>query len=92
MKRTLLMALLALSGGAAQADCVCRCVNGQVQAICSSPLDLRPLCAPQLCPITPPTIRPLQMPQLPPLGASSCEQRQVLNPYTGRYEWRTLCQ
>jgi hypothetical protein len=25
-------------------------------------------------------------------GASSCSQRQVLNPRTGQYEWRSLCQ
>lgn len=32
----------------AQAECVCRCVNGEVRALCSSSLDIRPICAPTI--------------------------------------------
>jgi hypothetical protein len=73
------------------AGCVCRCVNGEVRALCSSTLDLEPICSPQICPIVPPSIQPIQAPTLPPLGTQSCSQQQVLNPRTGQYEWRSVC-
>lgn len=75
----------------AQAACVCRCVNGTVQAICTSSLDIRPICSPTICPIAPPSIAPIQPPRVPPIGTSRCVQRQVLNPYTNQYEWREVC-
>jgi hypothetical protein len=75
-----------------QAACVCACVDGKVKALCTSSLDLEPICQPQLCPLTPPSIEPLRTPTLPPLGTKSCSQKQVLNSGTGQYEWRTVCQ
>lgn len=75
----------------ANAACVCRCVNGEVQALCSSSIDLPPICAPQLCPITPPSIAPIQAPRIPPIGTTQCRQAQVLNPRTGQHEWREVC-
>jgi hypothetical protein len=77
---------------AAKADCVCRCVNGEMQPLCSSTIDLPPICPPRLCPLVPPAIAPLDAPRLPPLGTSVCIQRQVLNPYTRQYEWRRICE
>jgi hypothetical protein len=91
MKRLFIL-LATVLAASAHADCVCRCVNGQVRPICSNALDLPPICAPQLCALTPPSIAPLQMPSIPPLGTQNCREAQVLNPYSGRYEWRTLCQ
>jgi hypothetical protein len=73
------------------AECVCRCVSGEVRALCSSTLDLQPICPPQICPIVPPSIAPIQAPTLPPLGAKGCRQMQVLNPRTGQYEWQMIC-
>jgi hypothetical protein len=73
--------------GTAQAACTCQCVNGQMQALCTSSIELPPLCPP-----TPPSIAPIGTPTLPPLGTTSCGPRQVLNPYTRQYEWRTICQ
>ena len=75
----------------AQADCTCACVNGQVEALCSSSIDLKPLCAMQLCPMTPLSITPIKPLTLPPLGTTSCHQAQVLNPYTRQYQWQTVC-
>lgn len=75
----------------AAADCVCRCVNGTVQALCSSTLDVEPICAPAICPIVPPAIRPIDPPTLPPIGTTECRPEQVLNPATNRYEWRQVC-
>ena len=73
------------------ANCVCRCVNGEMKAICSSSIDIPPICPPQVCPITPPSVAPINPPSVPPLGASTCQNQQVLNPYTNRYEWKLIC-
>ena len=86
-----LMALVVSVPIKSDAACVCRCVNGEMQAICSSSIDVPPICPPTVCAITPPSIAPLPSVTLPPLGTSNCVQRQVLNPSTGRYEWRELC-
>lgn len=91
MKLWLIPTLLLLSASA-QAACVCRCVGGEVQPICTSSLDLPPICSPRMCPMTSPSLEPLARPTLPPLGTSSCQQRQVLDESTGRYRWRTICQ
>jgi hypothetical protein len=88
-----LVAFLTLQFSAsAFASCTCRCVNGSVQALCTSTLDIQPICAPQICPIVPPSISPIQPPTIPPIGTSSCAPQQVLNPYTNQYEWRRVCQ
>jgi hypothetical protein len=75
----------------AEASCVCRCVDGQMQPLCSSSIDLPPICPMTNCALPPPSIAPIQPAQLPPLGTSQCSQRQVLNPATRRYEWRSIC-
>ena len=75
----------------AEAACVCRCVGGTVQAICSSPLDIRPICPPRICPFTPPSTRPIVPPVVPPIGTRRCFLRQVYDPYIRRYVWRRLC-
>ena len=76
----------------ARASCECACVGGRMQPVCSSSIDLPPLCPPTLCALPPPSIAPLPEARLPPLGTSRCSQRQVLNPQTQQYEWRSLCQ
>lgn len=91
MKRMFFLLLLAGAAFDASASCVCRCVNGEVVPLCTSSLDLAPICAPRVCPLTPPSIAPLDSLRLPPLGTTSCRQEQVLNPYTGRYEWKRVC-
>jgi hypothetical protein len=73
-------------------SCRCACVNGQVQAICTSSIDLKPICSPRICPIQTPSIRPIQTPVLPPIGTSNCRKEQVYNDNTYRYEWKTVCQ
>ena len=78
-------------GNDAAATCVCRCVNGSVQALCSSSIDVPPICAPQVCPITPPSVAPIQAPRVPPIGTTIRRQAQVFNQRTGQYEWREVC-
>jgi hypothetical protein len=92
LKTYLLSFLLTLGAvQSAAAGCVCRCVNGQVEAICQSAIDLRPVCGPAVCPIVPPRISPIESPRVPPVGTSQCHNQQVWNPTTGRYEWQRLC-
>jgi hypothetical protein len=73
------------------ASCQCVCVEGQVQAICSNTLDVRPICAPRVCPIPPPSIQPIQQPRVTPVGTKSCTQKQVYNEESRRYEWKEIC-
>ena len=93
--KTILL-LVTLLGGAvlasnANAACQCVCMNGEVRAVCSSTLDIEPICPPRVCPITPPSVEPIQRPRVPPVGTSNCVQRQIYNEYTRRYEWREVC-
>lgn len=85
------LAASALYPSPAQASCQCSCVNGQVQPVCTSSIDVRPVCSPRICPIVPPAVRPIATPVVPPVGTRSCRMEQVLNPNTGQYEWRSIC-
>lgn len=76
----------------ASANCVCRCVDGEMQPLCSNSIDIPPVCMPTVCAIVPPSITPITPPSIPPLGTSECSQRQVQNPDTGRYEWQRVCE
>ena len=71
--------------------CECVCVSGEVEALCESTVEIKPICAPQVCPIQLPSIKPIPAPTVPPVGTSKCEQKQVYNNSTHRYEWETIC-
>ena len=86
-----LICILFLHTKTVSAGCSCRCVNGSVQALCSSTLEIPPICAPRICPSTSPSVKPLPSLKLNPLGTTSCRQKQVLNPYTGLYQWKRVC-
>lgn len=75
----------------AMAACQCVCVSGEVRPICSSTLDVRPICPPRVCPIVTPSVEPIQRPRVPPVGTKQCVQRQVYNERAQRYEWREIC-
>jgi len=85
----LLALVLVIFSQLANADCSCECINGRVQAVCSSTLDLKPICSPRICPILTPGIRPLPSLRVPPIGTTSCRKEQVWNGY--RYVWREYC-
>ena len=76
----------------AEASCQCRCVDGEMQPLCSSPIDIPPICPATICMLPPPSIAPIQPARIPPLGTSQCSQQQVLNPHTHQYEWRSICE
>lgn len=75
----------------ANANCVCRCVDGQMQAICSNTMQMPPNCPMTMCPTAPPTAAPMPSMRMQPHGTTSCSNQQVLNPYTGQYEWKQIC-
>jgi len=84
------LTLWLLGGAAASAACTCQCVNGQMQPLCQSAIDLPPVCAPTICPIAAPSLAPLTAPILPPLGTSQCEQAQICDTQ-GKCEWQQVC-
>lgn len=80
------------SAGSALADCTCQCVNGELAAICSGNINVQPTCAPRSCPA--PTAsssmaRNLQVSSQG--GGSDCAPQQVMDPISGKYEWKVLC-
>lgn len=77
--------------GAAAAECVCRCIDGELGAICLGSTDVPLVCAPRVCPTTPQFTPPRIAQRAPPAGTTLCHMAQVLNPQTGRYEWMELC-
>ena len=82
--------LIVFNNRNAFATCECMCVNGKMQPICESALDI-PLPCVGICSIAPPSVPPIQTPTIPPIGTSKCVQKQIKNPYSGIYEWRTVC-
>lgn len=91
MKRLASLMFCLLVPTTASADCYCTCINGANVPICSSTLDIPPICPPRVCPIEPPSITPINPPTIPPIGTQNCRQEQVFNNNTGRYEWRQIC-
>lgn len=86
-----LVGFLHLGSREVNSACHCACVNGEVVPLCSNSLEIPPNCASRICPIVPPAIEPIQRPRIPPLGTNQCTMKQVLNPFTGRYEWKQIC-
>jgi len=73
------------------AGCRCVCMDGRVQPICSSSLDIKPICAPRICPIETPSVKPIQTPVVPPIGTKQCVKKYIYNDRTMKYEWKTVC-
>src|ERR1700722_20344086 len=73
----------------AHAECVCECVNGQVQPLCENAIDLAPICSPTICPIMSPSIAPIQPPTIPPIGTSSCQEARVCDS-DGNCSWQQV--
>ncbi len=73
------------------AACVCRCVDGEIQPLCDSSIDLPPICPITVCAMAPSSIKPIHPLGNLPIGTSQCSQRQILNPITRQYEWRSVC-
>jgi hypothetical protein len=90
--RSLLIGILFLMvAGSAHASCVCQCVDGQMQPICQSSIDLPPICPASICPIAAPSTAPINPATLPPLGTSQCRQARVCDT-SGHCQWQQVCQ
>lgn len=89
-KILILLLSLFLFNTASFAACECVCIDGKKEPICESALDIPPPCI-GICAIATPRVPPIQTPSIPPIGTTKCVQKQVQNPYTGKYEWRTVC-
>ncbi|HJT98367.1 MAG TPA: hypothetical protein VJ696_08630 [Rhodanobacteraceae bacterium] len=77
----------------ASGACRCSCVQGQIEAVCSSASELPPVCAPRAC-----TVRPLRASLIADKTAATnpekgqCRETLVLNPQTGAYITKHVCQ
>ena len=78
----------------ATAACKCSCVNGQINAVCQLQTDLPPVCAPRTC-----TDKPLHAALIaadkssaPTPPKRQCHETLVLNPQTGAYIPKQVCQ
>ncbi len=76
-----------------EAACSCQCVDGANRPVCTSPLDINvQICPTGTCKPTTGVPHPsVSHPSLDPVGASSCQQQQVLNTRTQQYEQQRLC-
>jgi hypothetical protein len=80
LSRAIVMTILStLSPGQAHAACVCRCVDGTMTVVCEHIFDTRPICFPTDCHAA------------PPAANANCDQRQVFNRQTGKFEQKTIC-
>ena len=78
--------------GTALADCVCQCVNGEVAAICTGNIAVQPQCAPRSCPAPSASLSMARNLQVSSQGGGSdCAPQQVMDPVSGKYEWKVLC-
>jgi len=78
----------------ASAACKCSCVNGQIEAVCQLQTDLPPVCAPRTCstkPLHAALVSADKTPAATP-PARHCHETQVLNPQTGAYVSKQVCQ
>ncbi len=71
------------------ASCDCRCIDGESQPVCTSSLEVPPICSRQDCPVSP-SMTPIG-PVNPSVGSGQCHTVQVYNRRTGRYDTRPLC-
>jgi hypothetical protein len=86
---SLALALLLAVTAPVFASCECRCVDGESQAVCTSSLEVPPICSRQSCPVSP-SMTPIG-PINPPIGSGLCDTVQVFNRRTGQYDTKQLC-
>jgi hypothetical protein len=74
----------------ASAGCICQCVDGHMQPLCTNAIDVPPICPPTICPIMAPSIAPINSPTIPPIGTSICRQARVCDQF-GNCQWQQVC-
>jgi hypothetical protein len=76
----------------ASAECRCSCVNGEIEAVCTSASELPPVCAPRACNARPVRASLIaQKRQIGTIPKSECRETEVLNPRTGSYVVKQIC-
>lgn len=88
----MIFTLLILLPTSAAAKCVCACVNGKMEAVCSSSggmTGMKPMCA-GMCPMAGPGMSGMGD-NSSNFNRGGCRQEQVWNDATRRYEWKTIC-
>lgn len=73
---------------ASRSGCVCACVDGGIQPVCSSAY-MTEFCSPRICPVPLPYPKPPMPPVVEPPGVSTCFPAQVA--MRGEYKWTVLC-
>ena len=93
MRIPLLVAGSLLLAGPAFANCQCRCVDGQVQASCTSTFDVPPVCSQQNCAVQPlmTPIGPIDSQVDNSNSSGLCETVMTMDPRSGRYRPRQVC-
>ena len=81
---------LAINTERADAGGLCQCVDGQMQPLCQSSIDVRPVCPAAVCPIAVPSIAPVKPATIPPIGTSQCRQARVCDTF-GNCQWQEVC-
>ncbi len=76
----------------ASAACRCSCVNGQIEAVCALPSDLPPVCAPRACTVKQPSATLVNQSRVASNTTKQCHETLVLNPQTGSYLSKQVCQ
>ena len=89
--RSVSVCVALLLGAHAEASCTCQCVDGEMQPLCSSSIDIPPICPPRICPLAVPSIEPINPPKIPPVGTSSCRQARICDQF-GNCRWQQVCQ
>jgi len=88
----LLAALLVASFSTyASASCKCSCVKSQIEAVCTAPSDLPPVCAPRSCTVKEPSATLVNQVRVGPNATKQCHESLVLNPQTGSYISKQVC-
>lgn len=75
----------------ASAACRCSCVNGQIEAVCTLPSELPPVCAPRACTVKAPGATLVNQSRVAANTTKQCHETQVLNPQTGSYVSKQVC-
>jgi hypothetical protein len=91
MMRKLILGIALAMPLAADASCMCSCVNGQPSPICQYKSEKLPVCSPQTCPPPPQLIGPVRPPKGLASGATNCYKVQVWNAAHDQYVWRMIC-
>jgi hypothetical protein len=77
---------------AASADCRCSCVNGQIEPVCSAASELPPACSARACTVKPTRASLIVADKSDLSNKGQCRETLVLNPQTGAYVPKKVCQ